>query len=257
MSTEAGAGEIRIDDAAGVRHIVIHRPEKKNAFTGAMYAALAEALAAADEAADVRCVLLEGAGGSFTAGNDLNDFASNPPRDPANAPVFRFLHGLVAFSKPLIAAVDGPAIGIGSTLLLHCDLVFASDRARFAFPFVNLALVPEAGSSVLLAERVGAARAYEWFLLGEPIDAAEAERSGLVTKVVPQAELARYARARAELIATKPPEAVRLTKKLLRDPKREATTAAIHRESASFTERLQSAEAKAQFAAFLSRSAKK
>lgn len=254
----SSAGEIRIEDAGGVRHVVIHRPEKKNAFTGAMYTDLAAALAAADEATEVRCVLLEGAGGAFTAGNDLNDFAANPPRDAASAPVFRFLHALVAFSKPLIAAVDGAAIGIGSTLLLHCDLVFASDRAKFAFPFVNLALVPEAGSSVLLSERVGAAKAYEWLLLGEPIDAAEAERAGLVTKVLPQGELTAYARSRAELMATKPPEAVRLTKKLIRDPQREATTAAIDREAAAFAERLQSAEAQAMFAAFLSRgSAKK
>ena len=141
-------------------------------------------------------------------------------------------------------------------MLLHCDLVYASDKARFAFPFVNLALVPEAASSILLAERVGPARANEWLLGGDPIDAAEAEREGLVTRVVPQAELASFVRAKAEAIAAKPPEAVRLTKKLVRDPKREQTTAAIQRESAVFTERLQSAEAKAQFAAFLSRSKK-
>jgi enoyl-CoA hydratase/carnithine racemase len=247
------AGEIRVDDSAGVRRIVFARPEKKNAFTSAMYAAFAEALAGADEAADVRVVTLEGAGNCFTAGNDLMDFASQPPRDPASAPVFKLLHGLVAFSKPLIAIVDGPAIGIGSTMLLHCDFVFASDRSRFAFPFVNLALVPEAASSVLLSERVGPARAYEWLLGGDAIDPAEAERAGLVTKLLPQAELAAFARAKAELIATKPPEAVRLTKKLIRDPRREATTAAIHREAAVFTERLTSDEAKAQFMAFLSR----
>ena len=176
-----------------------------------MYSDQASALAAADESADVRCVLFEGAGGAFIAGNDLNDFAANRPRDPAIAPVFRFHHALVGFSKPLLAAVDGLAIGVGSTMLLHCDLVIASDRVRFAIPFVNFALVPEAGSSVLLAERVGAAKANEWFLLGEPIDAAEAERSGLVTKVLPQAELAAYAWSRAELLATKPPEAVRMT----------------------------------------------
>ncbi len=241
---------IRADRAGAVLRLTLARPEKKNALTGGMYAALADALdaAAADDA--VRAVVLAGEGGAFTAGNDLMDFVMDPPTG-ADSPVFAFLRAVSTFPKPLVAAVDGAAVGVGTTVLLHCDLVYAAPTARFRLPFVDLGLVPEAGSSLLLPVAVGPARAAEWMLLGEPFGAADALVAGLVNEVVDD-PLAR-ATERAQTLAGKPPEAVRLTKQLLRRPLAEAVRATMEAEGVLFVERLASDEAQDAFAAFFAR----
>lgn len=232
-----------------VLHVGLARPEKKNALTLAMYDALREALERAEADADVRVVLLHGTPEAFTAGNDLADFVLNPPRDE-DSPVFRFLRALVAAEKPIVAAVAGPAVGIGTTALLHCDLVYAAPDARFALPFVNLGLCPEAASSYLLPLAVGLPRASAWLLLGEPFSAEEALRAGLITEVVPANELLAHATERAEALAAKPPASVRLTKRLLRTAHAEAVGRALETEAAAFRERLRSEEAAEAFQAF-------
>lgn len=236
-----------------VTEIVFDRPDKRNAITVAMYAAMAEALDAAEADGSVRAVLFRGNGGAFTAGNDLKDFLANPP-DGSDPPVFRFLRGLAAARKPLLAAVDGAAVGIGTTMLLHCDFVLAADTARFALPFVNLGLVPEAASSLLLPQLAGYQRAAELFLLGEPFDAATAQRIGLVGRVLPAADLLEAARALADRLAEKPPQALMATKALLKSP---ATTVAARMEAeiAVFLRQLQSDELKEAVAAFFGKRA--
>lgn len=243
---------VLIETLDAVRVIRLARPEKKNALTEAMYGALTEALDAARDDAAVRVVLMTGAPGVFTAGNDIADFLQHPPTSEHSA-VFRFLHGLVEFPKPIVVAVDGAAVGIGTTLLLHCDLVVATARAKFALPFARLALVPEAGSSLLLPMVAGYQRAAEWLLLGEPFGGEEAHRAGLVNRLVAPEALEDTAMGLASALAALPAEAVRLTKRLLREPLREATMGAIRREAGVFVERLQSAEARGAFAAFLGR----
>lgn len=243
---------ITVDTHEAVRVLRLARPEKKNALTVAMYAALHEALAAARDDAAVRVVVLTGTPGTFTAGNDLADFLQNPPTGEDSA-VFRFLHALVEFPKPVVVAVDGPAIGIGTTLLLHCDLVVATARARFALPFAKLALVPEAGSSFLLPLVAGYHRAAEWLLLGEPFTGEDAHRAGLVNRLVEPEALEDTAMALARALAALPPEAVQLSKRLLRDPLHDATMTTIRREAAVFVQRLQSAEARQAFQAFFAR----
>lgn len=244
--------QITVDSLEAVRVIRLARPEKKNAITEAMYAALHEALDAAREDASVRVVLLGGAPGMFTAGNDLADFLQHPPTGE-DSPVFRFLHALVEFPKPIVVAVDGAAIGIGTTLLLHCDLVVATPRASFALPFAKLALVPEAGSSFLLPLVAGYHRAAEWLLLGEPFSGEEAHRAGLVNRLVAPEALEETAMSLAQALAALPPEAVQLSKRLLRDPLHDATMGTIRREAAVFVERLKSAEARQAFQAFFMR----
>ncbi|MGQ0507819.1 MAG: enoyl-CoA hydratase [Myxococcaceae bacterium] len=230
--------------------IRFNRPEKKNALTLAMYDQLVAALKEADRRDDVRVVHLSGNGDTFTSGNDLADFAANPPTGE-DSPVFRFLLALAAFRKPVVASVDGIAIGIGSTLLLHCDLVYASDRAKFSLPFVNLALCPEGASSLLLPARAGALLANELLLLGEPFDAATAVRAGLANRVVPAAELTKVSQERCQALAAKPPAALRDTKALMRQAQGEGIRAALTREGALFMSRLQSEEAQEAFGAFL------
>ena len=232
----------------GVLELRFNRPEKRNAITLAMYAALARQLEAAltDEA--VRAVLLSGAGASFTAGNDLNDFLSTELT--ATHPVIEVLHRLATFDKPLIAAVHGQTVGIGVTLLLHCDLVVAAEGSVLSMPFVALGLVPEAGSSLLLPRLAGAQRAAELLLLGAPLDAQRAERLGLVNRVVAEAGLAAEARALALRLAQQPAGALRATKRLLRgDPA--PLLARIDAEIAEFGARLKSAEFRARVAALL------
>ena len=238
----------------GVLRVTIDRPEKKNALTVAMYAALAEAFRQAEADAGVRAVLLHGAGGAFTAGNDLGDFVANPPTDESS-PVFEFLAAISTASKPVVAAVHGPAIGIGTTLLLHCDLVYAAPEARLQLPFVTLGLCPEAGSSVLLPLAVGPQRAAELLLLGEPFSGADAHAWGLANELVPEGELLARATERAEALAARPPASVRLTKDFLRRPHAEAVRAAIRAEAEAFLERLQSPEAAEAFAAFFEKRA--
>jgi enoyl-CoA hydratase/carnithine racemase len=209
--------DVEVRTAPGVRTVRLARPAKRNAITSAMYAALADAFANADADDDVRVVLLTGSGGSFTAGNDLADMAANPPLGD-DAPPLRFLDALAALRPVLVAAVDGPAIGVGTTVLLHCDLVYATARSTFRLPFVNLGLVPEAASTLLLPRLVGAQKAAELTLFGEPFDAAEAHRLGLVTAVTEDAvALDALVEDRVQALAGKPGIALRETKRLLRN----------------------------------------
>ncbi|WP_027283782.1 enoyl-CoA hydratase-related protein [Rubritepida flocculans] len=246
---------VLIEHAGPVRTIRLHRPEKKNALTRAMYGAMAAALNAAAEEEAVRAVVLAG-GADFTAGNDIADFADATARAPGEPGAgFLFLEALAAFPKPVLAAVRGHAVGIGTTLLLHCDVVVASETARLMTPFTKLALVPEGGSSLLLAQRVGPARASWWLLSGEAFSGREAAEAGLATCALPDAEVEAEAARRAAQLAALPPGAVRESKRLIRAPQAAALQAAMAAERASFGERLRSAEAQAAFAAFLRRSA--
>ncbi|HZH16809.1 MAG TPA: enoyl-CoA hydratase [Archangium sp.] len=237
---------------AGVLSLTFNRPQKKNAFTGEMYDTAARALLEADTNDAVRVVVLTGAAGAFTAGNDLKDFLEHPPTGE-DSPVFRFLRALAHHSRPLVAGVDGVAVGIGTTLLLHCDYVAASERAVFSMPFVNLGLSPEAASSVLLPRVAGLALASELLMFGEPFDAATALRAGIVNQVVPEASLAEVVQKRAAALAAKPVESLRLTKRLLRESLRATVDDALSREGALFVQRLGSAEAREAFSAFLSK----
>lgn len=241
---------VRVSADGAVRRLTLARPDKKNALTGAMYTALAEALASAASDEAVRAVVLHGEGGAFTAGNDLGDFLMDPPTGE-DSPVFAFLRAVSTFPKPLVAAVEGAAVGIGTTVLLHCDLVYAAPSARFRLPFADLGLTPEAASSLLLPLAVGPRRASAWLLLGEPFGADEALAAGLVNEVVDD-PLAR-ALDRGEALAAKPPEAVQATKALLKRATAAAVAETLRHEGAVFVERLASAEAQAAFAAFFER----
>ena len=214
-----------------------------------MYAALAEAIAAAERDRSVRVMLLHGAGDAFCAGNDLQDFLANPPHDE-ESPGFRFLRVMSHATKPLVAAVHGAAVGIGTTMLLHCDLVYAADSARFHLPFVNLGLCPEGASSVLLPALAGYPRAAELLMLGEPFGAAKARDVGLVTEVVAEAELLAVATAAAQKLADKPPEALTVTKQLLRRALMPQIEAALEEEPKQLRALLRSPEAKEAFMAF-------
>lgn len=207
---------IQVTTEAGVRTIRMARPEKKNALTFAMYAAMAEALALGDTDESVRVFVITGTEDVFSSGNDLNDFLG--AGDIAGSPAARFLRVLSTARKPVVAAVNGLAIGIGTTLLLHCDLVLAVPEAMLQLPFVNLALVPEAASTLLLPRAIGHARAAELLMLGEPFDAARAQALGLVNRIVPAAELATAVADIAARMAAKPPEALMLTKQLMKRP---------------------------------------
>ena len=239
---------VRIETAEGVLRLTLVRPEKKNALTLDMYEGLTGALAAAASDPAVRVALLHGEGGTFTAGNDLLDFVQHPPTGE-DSPVFRFLRAVTAFPKPLLAAVEGHAVGIGTTVLLHCDLAWAGPSARFRLPFVDLGLVPEAASSLLLPQTVGPKRAAELLLSGAPFSAEEAARMGLVNGVVD--DPIGHAREQARALARKPPAALRLSKTLLRRPHAEAVAATLSEEGRLFAERLASPEAQEAFAAFM------
>ncbi len=241
---------VQVDVRSGVMTIRMNRPDKKNALTQAMYASLAEALVEADERDDVRALLLTGTADCFTAGNDLRDFLDDPPLDPG-APVHRFLEALSGCRTPLVAAVNGPAVGIGTTMLLHCDLVYAAESAVLRLPFVDLGLVPEAGSSLLLPLLVGSRRAAELLLLGDPFDAATAARYGIVNRVHPDDEVLERAREVATRLAAKPPEALRLTRALLREGLDDALGERIQKESRLLGQRLRSPESREAMQAFL------
>ena len=247
------SAELRTEVRDHVLEVVLDRPAKRNAFTVAMYEGLVRAFEQATASDDVRVLLLRGEGEHFAAGNDLFDFATNPPTD-TNAPVFQFLQALATFGKPLVVAVDGAAIGLGTTLLLHADWVVATPRARLQLPFVDLGLVPEAGATVLLPLTVGRLRAQRWLLSGEPIPPAEALAAGLVTELVAPEALLEHARAVCTKLAAKPVEALRATKALTRAPWRDALTRALHEEGAVFLQRLGAADTKARLAAFLAKS---
>ena len=232
-----------------VLRIEIARADKKNALTLDMYAALADALAEADADPKVRVALIHGTRDCFTAGNDLKDFLDRPPHSE-NSPTSRFLRALPRFGKPLVAAVNGAAVGIGTTMLLHCDLIYAAPGARFQMPFVPLGLVPEAGSSFLLPYIAGYQRAAELLLLGAPFGADKAREAGFVTEIVPEKELFERARACALAVAALPPAAVRATKALMRSRYIKRVTEAMDEEGRVFTERLASPEAREAMTAF-------
>jgi enoyl-CoA hydratase/carnithine racemase len=240
---------VRAETRDRVAHIELARLDKKNAITTEMYVQLAEALAAADADREVRAVLLHGSRDCFTAGNDLSDFLKRPPG--AKSPSWRFFEVLPSLQKPIVAAVGGPAIGIGTTLLLHCDLVYATPETRFQLPFVGLGIVPEFGSTYLLPLIAGYQRAAELMLLGQPFTAESAREVGIVTAVVPQAELLERAGKAAAALAELPPESIRLTKRLMKSAHAEAVKRQIDEEGRIFVERLASPEAKAAMSAFL------
>jgi enoyl-CoA hydratase/carnithine racemase len=244
---------VSVTDRDGVRHVVLDRADKKNALTVAMYAALADAIVSASKD-DVGAVLISARGSVFTAGNDLRDFLDQPPHGD-DAPVFHFLQGLMQTDVPIVASVRGAAVGIGTTMLLHCDVVYAAPNANFRVPFVDLGLVPEAASSVLLPRRIGRARTGAAIFLGEPIDAQTALTAGLISAIVADEELDAKAEAAARAIAAKPREAVRETKRLM-NYDREANLETMRREGVAFRERLASDEARTAMASFFQRAAR-
>ena len=249
MEKDRMTGHIAVGAEDGVLEIRFNRPDKKNAITGAMYSALADALAVADADPAIRAVLFSGAGDAFTAGNDLEDFLADTP-DGGDSPVWRFLQAVATARKVLVAAVHGPAVGVGTTMLLHCDLVYAGRSARLALPFVKLGLVPEAASSLLLPRLAGHQRAAEMLLLGEPFDAATALSLGLVNRVVEDADLLATARAAAAAVAALPPDAVQQSKALLKGNTPEVL-ARMAEEARLFRDRLRSAEFRQAASAFL------
>lgn len=233
----------------GVAIIEIARPEKKNALTVEMYQAMADALNAAREDAAVRAVLITGQPGIFTSGNDLEDFMRRP-RQGMDSPVFKFMRALLDCDKPVVAAVTGAAIGIGTTMLLHCDFVYVADDARLAMPFVSLGLVPEFASSLVVPQLMGHRRAAEKLLLGDPFTGEAAVECGIASAVLPAGEVMAHARRVAERFNALPPGAVREAKRLMRAPQREAVLAVIQTEGEAFGTRLTSPEAREAFQAF-------
>jgi enoyl-CoA hydratase/carnithine racemase len=238
--------------SGGVATIEIARPQKKNALTFAMYEAMIAAIAAAVADNAVRALLIAGQPGIFTSGNDLEDFMQRPPSG-AESPQFRFMQELAACDKPVVAAVTGAAVGIGTTMLLHCDLVYVSEDAQLTMPFVTLGLVPEFASSLLLPQLLGHAKAAEKLLLCEPLTAREAADFGIASAVLPAGEVLAHARRMAERFNSLPPGAVRDTKRLMRIGSKNAVLRAIRAEADVFTERVRSPEAKESFEAFFAR----
>lgn len=234
-----------------VLELVINRPERKNALNMAMYQELTEQLQQAAGDSSVRVVVITGAGGCFTSGNDLEDFARGTNLDPANSPITRFMMALLDFPKPVIAAVDGLAIGIGTTLLLHCDLAYASPSSQFRMPFAQLGLCPEYASSLLVPRLAGHLKASEWLLLGKAFSAAEAERTGMINQAVD--DPLQVARASAAQLVAMAPAALRATKALLRAPLREQTRKILDEEVRIFGERLRGPEFAEAVAAFFAK----
>jgi enoyl-CoA hydratase/carnithine racemase len=241
--------DILTSKANGIFTITFNRPNKKNAITVAMYQAMAAALKEAESDAEVRAILFTGKPEIFTAGNDLDDFLKNPPQN-SNSPVYQFMRNLIHATKPVVAAVSGPAVGIGTTLLMHCDFVYAADNAKFSMPFAKLGLCPEFSSSMLLPQIAGYQRAAEKLMLGEAFSAQEACAMGLVNKVLPTAELFSFAQAQAAKLAALPTSSLRATKRLMKGKQIAAIEAKIEEESKLFGEMLVSKEAKEAFTAF-------
>jgi enoyl-CoA hydratase/carnithine racemase len=244
--------DIVVSRDAGVLEIAFSRPAKKNALTAAMYLEAARALREADQDDAVHVVLFRGEGDSFCAGNDLEDFASNPPVEE-DAPVFRFLAAASRGVKPYVAAVHGSAVGIGTTLLLHCELVYVAEDARFALPFTRLGIVPEFASSYLLPAVAGYQRAAELLLLAEPFDARKAEAAGFVTRVLPAAQVLGAAREASRALASLPPKSIQRTKALLRRPHAAAVQAQMKAEIDDFRPMLFEPAARAALERFLAR----
>ena len=235
---------------AGVTTITLNRVEKKNSFTAAMYGAMADALLQAQEDTAVRAVVIQGHVTVFSAGNDIGDFLNNPPAGD-DAPVFRFMRAISNFPKPLVAAVCGPAVGIGTTLLFHCDLVYAGDNAAFAMPFVNLGLCPELAASLLVPQMFGYHRAAEALLLGEPFMAEAALEAGLVNRIVPPTQANAVAQAQARKLAAKPISALVETKRLMKKGQASLVAQQISEEGASFGRMLREPAAREAFGAFM------
>lgn len=239
-----------VESTRGVLTLTLARPEKMNALTNAMYGRLADAIAGAESDPSVRAIVIRGEGGMFTSGNDLGEFAAVAAGKAGNEErhVARFLRALASSTRPLIAAVNGRAVGVGTTLLLHCDFVVLAEDALLSTPFVNLALVPEAASSLLLPARIGHVRAYEMFALGMPVSAAQALAWGIANRVVPVSDLHGEAHKVAELLASRAAGSLKLTKGLMKQGA--AVAAQMDLEGAQFVERLQSPEAREAFTAF-------
>ena len=235
---------------AGIATLTFNRLEKKNSITAAMYATLADAMEAAAADASVRVVVFQGHEALFSAGNDIADFLNNPPTS-ADAPVFRFLRAISTFAKPLVAAVCGPAVGIGTTLLFHCDLVYAGDNAAFSMPFVNLGLCPEAASSLLAVKLMGHHRAAEALMLGEPFMAETALEVGLVNRVVPPSEANALAQAVARKLAAKPLASLIETKRLMKKSQAALVQTHMNEEAVSFGRMLGEPAAREAFGAFM------
>lgn len=235
---------------AGVMTITFNRLDKKNSITSSMYAAMADAVAQAAADPAVRVVVFQGHESIFSAGNDIGDFLNQPPTTQ-ESPVFRFLRGIATFEKPLLAAVAGPAVGIGTTMLFHCDLVYAGDNAAFSMPFVNLGLCPEAASSLLVPRMFGYHRAAEALLMGEPFFAEAAQEVGLVNRVVPPTEVNGYAQAQARKLAAKPLTSLIATKRLMKGGSQQEVLQKMDEEGQSFGRMLREPAAKEAFGAFM------
>ena len=244
--------DILIHTEDGITTLTFNRVDKKNSITAAMYAALADAVEAARDNAAVRCVVFQGHETIFSAGNDISDFLNNPPAGE-DAPVFRFLRAIATFPKPLLAGVCGPAVGIGTTLLLHCDLVYAGDNAAFSMPFVNLGLCPEAASSLLVPQMMGYHRAAEALLLGEPFMAEAALEVGLVNRVLAPSEVTHYTQSVARKLAAKPLSSLVETKRLMKKGNANQVMAVMAEEGASFGRMLREPAAREAFSAFMER----
>ncbi|NDB00533.1 MAG: enoyl-CoA hydratase [Betaproteobacteria bacterium] len=242
--------EILTDTSAGVLTITLNRVDKKNAITAAMYASMADALAQAQADPAVRAVVFQGHETIFSAGNDIGDFLSQAPSTMDSA-VFRFLRGISTFPKPVLAAVCGPAVGIGTTLLFHCDLVYAGDNAAFSMPFVNLGLCPEAASSYLAPRRMGYGRAAEALLLGEPFMAEAALEMGLISRIVPPGEAAALAQRQAQKLAAKPIGSLIETKRLMKLEQADVVAQRMAEEGVSFARMLREPAAREAFSAFM------
>src|SRR6266513_4424644 len=243
-------GDIITERSGRILDVAFNRPTKKNAMTMSMYAAFADLLNDAVTDEGIRVVLVHGTGDSFTAGNDLGDFLKNPPQ-AGDSPQQRLIDALINFDKPLVAAVRGAAVGSGTTMLTHFDFVYTGESAKFQMPFVNLALVPEFGSSCTVPARIGYLRAAELILLGSRFDAKRAAELGLVTRVVPDQELLATATDTARELAEKAPAALQACKRLMRTSMRDQLERAVNLENEEFSARVRSSEAKEAFTAFL------
>jgi enoyl-CoA hydratase/carnithine racemase len=247
------AEQVVITDEGPIRTIRMNRPEKKNALTAAMYDAMAEGVETASGSSPIRCVLVCGAPGAFSAGNDLGDFmkAATGGEGLGNS-VMRFLYSLARAERPLVAAVTGVAVGIGTTMMLHCDYAVAASDARFSTPFVALGLVPEAASSLIAPRVMGHRRAFELLVMGKPLSGEEARAAGLVNQVAPADQVEAEAMKAAQQIAALPPEGVAISRRLMKGTPDEIVQR-MDEESSAFRQRLASAEAREAFAAFFAR----
>jgi enoyl-CoA hydratase/carnithine racemase len=242
--------DIVTEHTGSILRVMFSRPTKRNAMTSAMYVALAGIFNEAANDESTRVVLWHGAGDSFSAGNDIEDFLKNPP-GPGESPQARLMNALVNFDKPVVVAVQGAAIGGGTTMLTHCDFIYAGESAKFQMPFINLAVVPEFGSSCSVPARIGHLRAAELILLGSPFDARRAAELGLVTQVVSDQTLLSTATATAQKLAAKPASALQASKRLMKQPFREQIKAAMKAENEEFSAQVRSEDAKEAFTAFL------